>query len=377
LVEATQVDRRGGALVVDGITQRFGKTTVLKGIDLDIAAGEFVGMLGPSGCGKSTLLRILAGLDAPTSGQVVLDGEDITTTPAEKRPINTVFQRPTLFPHLDVFENVAFGLRVGGTPRSELSSQVGEALDLVRLGHLARRRADELSGGQMQRVALARALVKRPRVLLLDEPLSALDLKIRLELEAELRRLHQETGATFVYVTHDQGEALSMSDRVAVFSEGEIAQLGTPREVYAAPESSYVARFVGDANVIPVEVLSVTGASARVRVAGAEIEAPCPAGLQVGTAQLVVRAESVSLAPAAGGLRGRVIDHAFRGTRSSYLLSVDGIERPLRAEVPSTAFGGEGVEVGKDVGVGWTQSAGRLIPSEDATAAAELEEAAA
>jgi len=376
LPPAAQADRRGGALAVEGVTQRFGKTTVLKGIDLDIAAGEFLGMLGPSGCGKSTLLRILAGLDAPTGGRVVLDGADITATPAEKRPINTVFQRPTLFPHLDVFENVAFGLRVEGASGAELDARVDEALDLVRLGHLARRRADELSGGQMQRVALARALVKRPRVLLLDEPLSALDLKIRLELEAELRRLHHETGATFIYVTHDQGEALSMSDRVAVFSEGEIAQLGTPRDVYAAPETSYVARFVGDANVIPVEVLAVAATSARLRLASTETEAPCSGGVEIGPAQLVVRAESVALTDAPGGLRGRVIDQAFRGTRSSYLLAVEGIERPLRAEVPSSAFGGEGVEVGADVGLAWAPAAARLIPADPVAPAPELEAAA-
>jgi spermidine/putrescine transport system ATP-binding protein len=376
LAETAQLDRKGGALRIERVTQRFGKTTVLKGIDLDIAAGEFLGMLGPSGCGKSTLLRIIGGLDAPSGGRVVLDGTDITRTPAEARPINTVFQRPTLFPHLDVFENVAFGLRVGGSPRSELDGRVSEALDLVRLGHLARRHADELSGGQMQRVALARALVKRPRVLLLDEPLSALDLKIRLEMEAELRRLHHETGATFIYVTHDQGEALGMSDRVAVFSEGEIAQLGTPLEVYSAPETSYVARFVGDANVVPVEVLSVAGGTARLRLGHAEVEAPCPTGVAAGPAQLVLRAESVSLAPAADGISGRVIDQAFRGTRSSYLLDVDGIERPLRAEVPSNAFGGEGVEVGTEVGLAWAPTAARLIPADPVTPTPEMEVAA-
>jgi ABC-type Fe3+/spermidine/putrescine transport system ATPase subunit len=374
--EEAQPDRRGGALAVEGVRQRFGRTEVLKGIDLEIAAGEFLGLLGPSGCGKSTLLRILAGLDAPAAGRVVLDGDDITATPAEDRAINTVFQRPTLFPHLDVYENVAFGLRVEGAPRAELDRRVGEALDLVRLGHLARRRADELSGGQMQRVALARALVKRPRVLLLDEPLSALDLKIRLELEAELRRLHHETGATFVYVTHDQGEALSMSDRVAVFSEGEIAQLGTPRDVYAAPRTSYVARFVGDANVIPVEVLAVVGTSARLRLGGTEAEVACPAGTEAGPAQLVVRAESVTLAEEAGGLRGRILDQAFRGTRSSYLLDVAGLERPLRAEVPSNAFGGEGAEVGTEVGIAWAASAARLIPAEPVAAPPAVEAAA-
>jgi len=356
-------DEDGGALGVAGISQHFGKTVALKRIDFEVAAGEFLGLLGPSGCGKSTLLRILAGFDRPTTGTVTLDGADVTSTPAEKRPVNMVFQRATLFPHLDVFENVAFGLRISRVSKPELSERVGEALEMVRLGHLARRKAYELSGGQMQRVALARALVNRPRVLLLDEPLSALDLKIRLEMEAELRRLHAETGATFVYVTHDQGEAMSMSDRVAVFADGEIAQLGTPNEVYAAPDSSYVARFVGDANVIPVEVRSVVGAAARVALAGEELEVPAGATVAAGPAQLVLRAESIDLTSPNGGLRGRVLDRAFRGVRCSYLLDVEGIERPLRAEVPSSPSGGE-PEVGAEVGLGWAPSAARLIPAE-------------
>jgi ABC-type Fe3+/spermidine/putrescine transport system ATPase subunit len=354
---------RGGALGVAGVSQHFGKTVALKRIDLEVAAGEFLGLLGPSGCGKSTLLRILAGFDRPTAGTVSLDGADVTATPAEKRPVNMVFQRATLFPHLDVFENVAFGLRVARVDRAELAGRVGEALEMVRLGHLARRRAYELSGGQMQRVALARALVNRPQVLLLDEPLSALDLKIRLEMEAELRRLHAETGSTFVYVTHDQGEAMSMSDRVAVFADGEIAQVGSPQDVYTAPETSYVARFVGDANVLPVTVLEVAAGAARVRLAGAEVEVPPSAAVAPGPAQLVVRAESVSFSGPNGGLRGRVIDRAFRGTRSSYLLDVEGLERPLRAEVQGSA-GGDEPEVGATVGLHWAPSASRLIPAE-------------
>ena len=351
------------AVGISGVEKRFGDLVAVRDLDLRIERGEFFSIIGPSGCGKTTTLRMIAGFENPTAGRISVGGRDMTGVRPYRRPVNTVFQSYALFPHLDVFENVAFGLRISRVSKPELSERVGEALEMVRLGHLARRKAYELSGGQMQRVALARALVNRPRVLLLDEPLSALDLKIRLEMEAELRRLHAETGATFVYVTHDQGEAMSMSDRVAVFADGEIAQLGTPNEVYAAPDSSYVARFVGDANVIPVEVRSVVGAAARVALAGEELEVPAGATVAAGPAQLVLRAESIDLTSPNGGLRGRVLDRAFRGVRCSYLLDVEGIERPLRAEVPSSPSGGE-PEVGAEVGLGWAPSAARLIPAE-------------
>ncbi|MGV1047282.1 MAG: ABC transporter ATP-binding protein [Solirubrobacterales bacterium] len=361
-------------LEVLSLSHRFGKTEVLRGIDLEIRPGEFLGLLGPSGCGKSTLLRILAGFLRPSVGSVQLGGKDITGVPAEKRPVNMVFQRATLFPHLDVFENVAFGLRVKRTSRREVAVRVEEALEMVRLGSMIRRRAHELSGGQMQRVALARALVNRPEFLLLDEPLSALDLSIRLEMESELRRLHAETGATFVYVTHDQGEALSMADRVAVFSEGEIAQVGAPIDVYTAPSSSYVARFVGDANVIPVEVTSVDRGEARYRVAGMENSAPAGAGLVPGPAQLVVRAECVAFR-GDGLLRGSVVDRAFRGAHSSYLLDVSGVERPLRAEVRSSADGDGDPDVGAPVSIGWDDGLGCVIPPEPAQVGADDEAA--
>ena len=215
-------------LQIQGVTHRYGQVVALDDVSLEIGEGELVTLLGPSGCGKTTLLRILAGFIRPSEGRVVLQGRDVTRVPPHKRPVNMVFQRATLFPHLDVFENVAFGLRVAGEAKGNVEERVNQALALVQLPGYQRRRAHELSGGQMQRVALARALVNRPRVLLLDEPLSALDLKIRLEMEEELRRVHRETGATFVYVTHDQREALALSDRIVVFDQGRIEQLGTP-----------------------------------------------------------------------------------------------------------------------------------------------------
>jgi len=215
-------------LELQDITHRYGQVAALEDVSLTIADGEFVTLLGPSGCGKTTLLRIVAGFVRPSEGRLLLQGRDVTRMPPHRRPVNMVFQRAALFPHLDVFENVAFGLRVSGTTRSDVQARVTDVLRLVRLEGFERRRAHELSGGQLQRVALARALVNRPRVLLLDEPLSALDLRIRLEMEAELRRVHRETGATFVYVTHDQGEALALSDRIVVFDHGHLEQVGAP-----------------------------------------------------------------------------------------------------------------------------------------------------
>lgn len=217
---------------ITDIVQRFGTVEALRGVSLDVLAGEFLTLLGPSGCGKTTLLRVIAGFETPDRGTVLLDGRDVTRTPAHRRPVNMVFQRPMLFPHLDVFENVAFGLRVARTARDELTRRVRETLRLVKLEAYEQRRSHELSGGQMQRIALARALVNEPRVLLLDEPLSALDLRIRLEMEGELRRVHRETGATFIYVTHDQREALALSDRVAVLDDGRIEQIAPPQQIY-------------------------------------------------------------------------------------------------------------------------------------------------
>jgi len=350
-------------LRLEGVTHRFGRVTALDDVSLGIDDGELVTLLGPSGCGKTTLLRIIAGFMRPTEGRVVLQGRDVTRVPPHKRPVNMVFQRSTLFPHLDVFENVAFGLRIAGVPRDETRSRVEEALALVRLEGYGPRRSDELSGGQMQRVSLARALVNRPKVLLLDEPLSALDLKIRLEMEVELRRVHRETGATFVYVTHDQREALALSDRIVVLDQGRIEQAGTPDEIYRAPASPFAARFVGDANVISVEVVRVEGGHASVTIAGRELAVPCADGTLAGAAWLVLRPEVVRLAAGDGGaMRGVVRDLAFRGAGYSYRVEVTGLPEPVKAEMPAEL--GAPFGVGSEVSVSWDLNACGLLPRE-------------
>ncbi len=345
-------------LELEGITHRYGSVTALEDVSLTISDGELVTLLGPSGCGKTTLLRIVAGFIRPSVGRLLLQGRDVTRIPPHRRPVNMVFQRAALFPHLDVFENVAFGLRISGTP--DIEARVTEALRLVRLVGLERRRAHELSGGQLQRVALARALVNRPRVLLLDEPLAALDLRIRLEMEAELRRVHRETGATFVYVTHDQGEALALSDRVVVFDQGRVEQVGTPDEIYRRPATPFAARFVGDANVLPVDVVERNGNRATVDLVGIRLVAPCDGALSAGPGWLVVRPEVIRLGPVAGdGMRGVVRDVAFRGSGFACQLDVEGLPEPVKAEL--SAESGAPPELGSAVGIAWDSEAVCLL----------------
>jgi ABC-type Fe3+/spermidine/putrescine transport system ATPase subunit len=335
-------------------------------VDLRVEPGEFLTLLGPSGCGKTTLLRIVAGFITPTSGSVWLDGQDITALPPNRRPVNMVFQRAMLFPHLDVFANVAFGLRRGGLSRAQRAGRVREVLELVRLSGFERRRSHELSGGQMQRVALARALVLRPRVLLLDEPLSALDLKVRLDMEAELRRMHRESGATFVYVTHDQREALALSDRVAVFDAGRLAELASPAELYQRPRSLFAARFVGDTNVLAVEVRKRDGDVAMVGLGGWNCAASCDVDEVVadGLGWLVLRPEAVRVTriegePPENSLRATVRDVAFRGSSYRYQLAVAALSAEVKAEVPASQ--GAPCPVGAQVMVSWRPAEGRVL----------------
>ena len=270
-------------LVLEDITHRYGREVALDQVSLAIEEGELVTLLGPSGCGKTTLLRIVAGFVRPSEGRVLLEGRDVTKTAPYRRPVNMVFQRSTLFPHLDVFENVAFGLRIAGTARGEVGSRVSDALALVRVAGLRTGVRTSSRAGRCS-ASRSRAPSSTARGAPLDEPLSALDLRIRLEMEAELRRVHRETGATFVYVTHDQREALALSDRLVVINEGRVEQVGTPDEIYRAPASAFAARFVGNANVIPVDVVDAAGAGATVVVGGLRLDIRRPDGLSTGPA---------------------------------------------------------------------------------------------
>jgi spermidine/putrescine transport system ATP-binding protein len=331
------------------LEKRFGDVRAVDGVSIDVMAGEFFSLLGPSGCGKTTTLRMIGGFELPTSGRILLRDRDITMDPPDKRPVNMVFQSYALFPHLDVGENVAFGLRRHGVAKTEIGRRVGEALDLVRLGGYERRRPNQLSGGQQQRVALARALVNHPTVLLLDEPLGALDLKLRRQLQVELKRIQIEVGITFVYVTHDQEEALTMSDRIAIMHAGKVEQLGTPEDLYERPATRFVADFIGTTNLLRGEV---TG-DGRVRLSSGEV-APCAhAGLAAGTAiELSIRPESITLVPAEaeGAIRSTVDQAAYLGNTVSYQIhTAGGIAVTVLA--PKS---GIRLPAGSDVGITWS-----------------------
>jgi len=280
-----------------GVTKRFGDVVAVDAIDLEIGAGEFFSLLGPSGCGKTTTLRMLGGFDLPTAGRIELRGRDVTQAPPDKRPVNMVFQSYALFPHLDVAGNIAFGLKRRGVDGPEIRRRTGEILEKVHLAGYEKRRTHELSGGQQQRVALARALVNEPQVLLLDEPLGALDLKLRKRLQVELKRIQMDVGITFVYVTHDQEEALTMSDRIAVMHGGRIEQVGVPEDLYDRPASPFVADFIGTTNLLSGTVEAVDGAMARLRLGSGETCLVAANGQRAGAqVQVSLRPEAIEIA---------------------------------------------------------------------------------
>ncbi len=288
----------GGSIELSGLTKRFGEIAV-DNIDLTVASGEFFSLLGPSGCGKTTTLRLIAGFEQPTSGKILLDGVNVSDVPPHRRNVNTVFQSYALFPFLDVFDNVAFGLRHRKLTKADLRHRVNEALDLVKMTSFAKRRPGQLSGGQQQRVALARALVLNPAVLLLDEPLGALDAKLRRSLKVELKALQERVGITFLYVTHDQEEALTMSDRLAVMSRGRIVQLGAPAEVYNEPADAYVADFLGVSNLMDAQVEPGPSGQGccRLRLGEFRLEARAGSLDATGGVKLAIRPERVHLHP--------------------------------------------------------------------------------
>jgi spermidine/putrescine transport system ATP-binding protein len=308
-------------LSAERVGKDYGEVVALRDVSFEVGHGEFFSLLGPSGCGKTTLLRLIAGFEEPTCGTLRLRGADLGGVPPYRRPVNTVFQSYALFPHLSVFENVAFGPRVRSLERRELERRVRGMLEVVRLGELGRRRPAELSGGQRQRVALARALVNDPSVLLLDEPLSALDPELRSEMQAELKRIQREVGIAFVLVTHDQQEALALSDRIGVMSRGRLEQVGTPEDVYGEPASAFVARFLGGANLIPVVVERADAVRATLRLPGGRLgEAPTGGRRFVpgAPALLMIRPEDLEVGPqepppGRPGLRVTGSDSIFQG----------------------------------------------------------------
>lgn len=309
-----------GLIEIKGIKKAFDDTQVLEGIDIDVEDGEFLTLLGPSGCGKTTLLRIIAGFETADEGELLFNGKDMFRMKHYERPVNTVFQKYALFPHLNVYDNVAFGLKLKKLPKATIDRHVQEMLELVNLPHTAKRNIQSLSGGQQQRIAIARALVNDPKILLLDEPLGALDLKLRKQMQFELKRIQEQVGITFIYVTHDQEEALSMSDTVVVMKDGAVQQIGTPTDIYNEPKNAFVANFIGESNIIrgrfvEDKLISFYGREFQCVDKGFEKNAPV---------QIVIRPEDVELKPGRDDLlQGKVISTVFKGVHYEMILEVE------------------------------------------------------
>ena len=348
--------RRGSheeLLVVESVSRSFGSIVALRDVSLSVRRGEFVTLLGPSGCGKTTLLRIVAGFQSVDRGRVLIEGREMLSLPPERRPVNLVFQRYALFPHLTVWENIAFGLRVNGVPQQELEGRVDEALASIRLDAFGSRSVDSLSGGQQQRVAVARAMINRPALLLLDEPLGALDLQLRKEMQAELRSLQRLLGTAFLYVTHDQEEALAMSDTIIVMNEGQVVQTGSPEDLYHRPTSRFVASFVGETNLLPGR-----NDGRHVRLDAGARAVPAPPGPQ-GEVLLSVRPEDLRLS--VGGdsaLDGVVSDVVFLGSSTRYVVQLpDGTTINVDERRSDTSFAR-----GQRVTISWSARESVVVP---------------
>ena len=354
--QAKEEAGRGVAVRLAGITKRFGDFVAVDDLNLDIYEGEFFSLLGPSGCGKTTTLRMIAGFEEPTEGGISVAGEEVQGVPPYRRPVNTVFQSYAIFPHLNVFDNVAFGLRRAKVPKDEVASRVADACEMVQLSGFEKRKPGMLSGGQQQRVALARALVNRPKVLLLDEPLGALDLKLRKELQLELRNLQHEVGITFVYVTHDQEEALTMSDRIAVMNEGKVQQLAGPTTLYETPANRFVAGFIGQTNVFSGTVEAADGERITLRTrAGFRIEAVARGQAvpkEGEEAHVAVRPEKVRFGGAGDNVSAAEVRQVvYMGASTQYIAELEGGGKLVLYQ--QNAFDAAGASEGDGISVAW------------------------
>ncbi len=358
-------------LVIDHVSKSFGSLRAVDDVSLSVSQGEAFSLLGPSGCGKTTLLRMLAGFERPDSGRILLGGQDLTALPPEQRPVNTVFQNYALFPHLSVWENIAFGLRMSRRSREEIRSGVDRMLEMVRLSEHARKRPSQLSGGQRQRVAIARALVNRPQVLLLDEPLAALDLKLRQHMLLELNAIHEQVGTTFIYVTHDQGEAMSLSDRIAVMNAGKVEQVDAPEALYESPRSSFVATFIGDANFFTgtaVELqhegyvrVMIEGLGSPLVISNGAVSSNRPLRLMVRPEKISLTLNRPSSEERVNAFPGFVEDIAYFGPHTRYCIRAG--EHRVMAQIQRSRFNGGVIEParGSEVWMSFHPDEGRVV----------------
>ena len=356
---------------LEAVTKRYDKVVAVDDVSLSIRRGEFFSLLGPSGCGKTTILRMIGGFILPDRGRVRIDDQDVTELPPNKRPTNTVFQSYAIFPHLNVSDNIAYGLRTERLSKAELEDRVAQALAMIKLEHCAQKSSSQLSGGERQRVALARALVKRPKVLLLDEPLGALDKRLRESMQIELRQLQREVGISFVFVTHDQEEALSMSDRIAVMEKGRILQVADPKTLYEAPSSRAVASFIGTMNLFEGRIASVSGRVVMVEThALGRLEAPRRDGavFTAGNSVIVaLRPESLSVSPVSQGRHSipcRLISAAYFGDRSQVQVAVEGSPASVAVAVPNGSLPPEPLTAGQMMHLSWRADGVVLLPRE-------------